>query len=230
MRIVAVDTSTALGSVALLEGERLVFTSERRLSNAHGESLLLAMDEAMQHAGWTPRDVERWAVGIGPGSFTGTRIGVATVKGIALGTGREIVAVTSFEAVRWGLAIAPGDTAVSVLPAMHGEVFVQWGDAEPLHLPLATAAERIANELAGPLVIVGSGGPLVDWGSIGARVGRLVTEAPHDVPHAASIARIAAQRAGSSDPAQVEPLYVRPPDITMPKRSSSPDFPVRGSS
>ncbi|WP_394840414.1 tRNA (adenosine(37)-N6)-threonylcarbamoyltransferase complex dimerization subunit type 1 TsaB [Pendulispora rubella] len=224
MRIVAVDTSTALGSVALLEGERIVFTSERRLSNAHGESLLLAMDEAMQHAGWTPRDVERWAVGIGPGSFTGTRIGVATVKGIALGTGREIVAVTSFEAVRWGLDIAPDETAVSVLPAMHGEVFVQWGDAEPLHLPQATAAARIVELVggAGPLLIVGSGGPLVDWG--GASV-RLVNEAPHDVPHAASIARIAGQRAPStesepSQPSQIEPLYVRPPDITLPKGSS----------
>ncbi|WP_394850215.1 tRNA (adenosine(37)-N6)-threonylcarbamoyltransferase complex dimerization subunit type 1 TsaB [Pendulispora brunnea] len=220
-RIVAVDTSTALGSVALLEGERLVFTSERRLSNAHGESLLLAMDEAMKHAGWTPRDVERWAVGIGPGSFTGTRIGVATVKGIALGTGREVVAVTSFEAVRWGLVAAPDEVAVSVLPAMHGEVFVQWGDAEPLHLPLATAPQRIGQEIAhGRLLIVGSGGPLVDWDSIHERPVRLVNDAPHDVPHATSIARVAAQRTQSVEPTEVEPLYVRPPDITLPKGSS----------
>ncbi|WP_394828925.1 tRNA (adenosine(37)-N6)-threonylcarbamoyltransferase complex dimerization subunit type 1 TsaB [Pendulispora albinea] len=221
MRIVAVDTSTALGSVALLEDGAVVFESERRLSNAHGESLLLAIDEGMKHLGWRPGDVDRWGVGIGPGSFTGTRIGVATVKGIGLATGREVVAVSSFEAVHFGLSLLPGELAVSMLPAMHGEVFVQIADDEPMHLPVATAAatvlERVHARAAGSkLVVAGSGALLVAWATNEGV--RLVTEAPHDVPRAAAIARIAADRAKSDDSAEVEPLYVRPPDITVPAK------------
>jgi len=238
VRVVAVDTSSALGSIALLERlERddpnaqgvLLFESERRMSNAHGESLLLGVDEAMARVGWTPRDVDRWAVGVGPGSFTGTRVGVATIKGIGLGSGREIVGVTSFEAVRWGLSLPAGHVLVSVLPAMHGEVFVQIADAAPLHLPVATAAATIGQTTGSAhLMVVGSGGALVDWAACEAHgVGvHLVTGPPHDVPHARSIAHIASRRERADDPAELEPIYVRSPDITVPSaahRSSIPE-------
>ncbi len=222
MRIVAVDTSTALGSVVLLvhEGGRdeVVFESERRMSNAHGESLLLAVDEGMAHAGWKPLDVDRWAVGLGPGSFTGTRIGVATVQGIGVGSGREIVGVSAFEAVRWGLDA--GDSVVaSVLPAMHGEVFVQIADMPPVHLPVNGAAAEIARQVGDArLLAVGSGAASIDWGSTAVR---LVVDSPHDVPHARAIASIAARRAQGDDPTRLEPLYVRPPDITMPARAAA---------
>src|SRR5262249_24311693 len=124
MWLCALDTSTALGSVALYEGERLAYEAAERVSNAHGESLMPMVARAFDAAAIRPGDVKRWCVGIGPGSFTGVRIGVATVKGIVLGTGAEIVGVTSLEAMAALALASPSAAIVSVLSAIRGEFYV----------------------------------------------------------------------------------------------------------
>ncbi len=218
-RLAAVDTSTALGSVALFEGGRLVAEDSRRVSNAHGESLLPMISALFERVGWAPADLTRWAVGIGPGSFTGVRIGVATVKGIALATGAQIVGVTSLDAVAYGLE---GDALiVSTVAAGKGEIFVQarrGGDLvlAPMHLPVAQVASRVlAVEPTGRIVVAGEAARAADWSALGARL-TLMLEAPHDLPRAPALAALAAARA-PDDADTLEPLYVRAPDITMPR-------------
>jgi tRNA threonylcarbamoyladenosine biosynthesis protein TsaB len=217
MRLAAIDTSTALGSIALFDGGVLVAEDARRVSNAHGESLLPMVDAVFARAGWAPRDVARWAVGVGPGSFTGIRIGVATVKGIAIVTGAEVVGVTSLDAVAFGLK---GEIVASLVGAGKGEIFVQAraGDRlvlEPAHIRVADVALRLAEAAGGAQVVVaGEAASEVDW-SVLPRVA-VVASPPHDLPHASSVGRIAMGRvAGDADAA--EPVYVRPPEITMPK-------------
>jgi tRNA threonylcarbamoyladenosine biosynthesis protein TsaB len=219
-RLAAIDTSTALGSVALFEDGHLVAEDSRRVSNAHGESLLPMVDALLARTGWAPGDVQRWGVGIGPGSFTGVRIGVATVKGIALATGAGVVGVTSLDAVAHGL----GELrfVVSVIAAGKGEVFVQMrcGDGTlvllPSHLPIATVAARIV-DLApeGIVTIVGDAALLVDWRPLEPRAS-LRVEAPNDLPRAVAVAAIALGRP-LDDADSLEPLYVRAPEITMPR-------------
>ncbi len=226
MRLAAIDTSTALGSVALFDDGRLVAEEARRVSNAHGESLLPMVAALFERHGWTVASVQRWAVGVGPGSFTGVRVGVATAKGIVLATGAELVGVTSLDAVAYGLG-EPGDLVASVIPAGKGELFVQVRRGEalllpPAHLRAADFVERVGALAAGARVVVaGEAAAEVDWSPLGERVS-LFCAPPSDLPRAASVGRVAAGRA-AGDADSLEPVYVRPPDITMPKgRSVSP--------
>jgi tRNA threonylcarbamoyladenosine biosynthesis protein TsaB len=215
-RLAAIDTSTALGSVALFEGDALVAEEARRVSNAHGESLLPMVAELFDRLGWRPADVARWGVGVGPGSFTGTRIGLATAKGIVLATGAELVGVTSLDALADGLE----GTVASVVAAGKGELFVQVRRAgrlilAPTHVRIADVPARVAEVAAGaPVVIAGEAAHDVSWAVLGGGA-RVVAEPPHDLPRASAVGRIAAAR-DADDADALEPVYVRPPEITMP--------------
>ncbi len=229
MRLAALETSTALGSIALFDGAELVAEDEARVSNAHGESLLPMLSALFDRAGWKARDIGRWGVGIGPGSFTGVRIAVATVTGIVIATRAEVVGVTSLDALSDGVQKAPW--IVSVLGAGKGEVFVQARlDGElvlaPAHVPIAAAGGRVAEVMRrqtaagrampgrGRVVIAGEAAHAIDWSAIGADV-VLDVDPPHDLPRAASVGRIAAGRR-FADADALEPLYVQPPQITAP--------------
>jgi tRNA threonylcarbamoyladenosine biosynthesis protein TsaB len=234
MRLAAIDSSTALGSVALFEDGVLVAEECRRVSNAHGESLLPMVDALFQRFGWTPRDVTRWGVGVGPGSFTGLRIAVATAKGIALASGAELVGVTSLDALAHGSSASSGDAAdgapsdgstgeavVSVVAGGKGEVFVQVrrGGAlvlGPAHVRTAEVGARVREVVSGARVVVlGEIASELDWSLLGARV-RLLLAPPHDLPHASAVGRIALGRP-AEDADTLQPVYVRPPDITPPR-------------
>lgn len=220
MKLAAVDTSTALGSVALFEGDALVAAEARRVSNAHGEALLPMVEEVFRRAGWSPRDVARWGVGVGPGSFTGVRIGVATVKGVVMATGAEVVGVTSLDALAYGITLGEGEVVVSVLDALKGELFLQAKSASgvlvaPTHVKKEKAAEILSGLPCARLHLAGEASALLALDAVATPI-VVHRDPPHDLPRAESVARIAAA-AAPSPPDALEPLYVRPPDITMPK-------------
>lgn len=216
--VCAIDTSTPLASVALVDvrGE-LVASVERNLDRSHGEAIIPLLDELLAQVGAGPRDIARFGVGIGPGSFTGVRIAVATVKGIALGTGAEVVGVSAFDALAEGLAAEPGERIVAVLDAMKGELFVRLAGGAPFFGKASVVRDVVSAALAPgerPLVV----------GAMGRELGldaRHESAAPHDVPHASAIARIAA-RGRAMTLEEVEPEYVRPADITVPKSAAPP--------
>jgi len=218
-RLAAIDTSTELGSVALFEDGRLVAEETMRVSNAHGESLLPMVSALFARWGWDPGDVERWGVGIGPGSFTGVRVSLATAKGIAIATRAELVGVTSLDALTQGLG---GEgLVVGLVPAGKGELFVQASRGttrllEPVHLRVEEIAVRIAAlDPLGLVVVAGEAAGCVDWSALGRRVS-FAAKAPNDMPRASAVGRIALTRS-PDDVATLEPAYVRPPEITAPK-------------
>lgn len=129
-------------SVALFEGATLVGSLERE---GRGEIIVSLIDELLRGLSASVRDVTRWAVDVGPGSFTGVRSGVATVKGIAFATGAEIVGVTAFD------GLADGRDVITLLDAGKGEVYFRVGGGEPGHAPLAVVQASISGR-AEPVV------------------------------------------------------------------------------
>src|SRR5690349_6667536 len=107
MRTLALDTSTLVGTVAVLEDGALRAEWSASVRASHGETLLPELARTLAQAGLTLAQIDLFAVGLGPGSFTGVRIGVATAKGLALAERKPIVGITSLQVLARGMASEP---------------------------------------------------------------------------------------------------------------------------
>ena len=112
MRVLGFDTSTDLLSMAVVEDERLVGELTVRDARGPTERLAVLLRDFLEHLGLTVRDVDALAVGIGPGSWTGTRVGVTTGKVLAFATGKPISGVPSFDAMVYGCGVQEGTVCV----------------------------------------------------------------------------------------------------------------------
>ncbi len=121
--ILSIETATLAGAVSLSKGREIIASLEGDKNTSHSNTLLREIDRVLDHAGRTLGEVDLFAVATGPGSFTGLRIGIATVKGLAFTLDRSCVAIPTLEAI----AHAAGncERVVAALPAGRGEVFVQ---------------------------------------------------------------------------------------------------------
>lgn len=237
MHVLAIDSSTATGSVAVVSGGRTLAALSASVQARHGEVLLPYIEQVLSLCGLQFREVGLIAVGLGPGSFTGVRIGLATAKGLALSGGIPLVGVVSLRALARGLGPAPA-LAVPLVDAHRGEVYgavYRLGpdgiDGEllaPFHAPPAEALRTLAD-------VIGDGAPVICGD--GARryadvvrdvLGRraVVASPAYDTPRATMIALEAITQHtlhGASDLASIEPMYVRPSDAKLPKGSSRVD-------
>jgi tRNA threonylcarbamoyladenosine biosynthesis protein TsaB len=123
VKVLGIDTATPVISIALVEDDRVLAERSDTVTN-NRTGLLTMIDAAFAAVGWRPLDLDAVAVGAGPGSFTGLRIGMATAKGIAFATGKPLWAVSSLAALAYSeLARADSVPVVAVLDARRGEVY-----------------------------------------------------------------------------------------------------------
>ncbi|WP_205697820.1 tRNA (adenosine(37)-N6)-threonylcarbamoyltransferase complex dimerization subunit type 1 TsaB [Conexibacter sp. SYSU D00693] len=218
--LLALDTATPSTVVGVARDGELV--AERRHDPGPGErpghvrELLPLAAAALDEAGLAFADLDRIGAGVGPGTFTGLRIGVATARALAQAGGAELAAVSTLEAL--AVAAGPHDGPVlACLDARRGELFVAaWAGGEPVLEPAAWRPERLA-EL--PSVAAGAWLACGD-GAVRSRdrleaVGALVPddEDPRHAVGAAALCRLAATAPAVTRDALV-PEYVRPPDAT----------------
>ncbi len=123
LRLLAVDTTTSSGSAALLEDGRLVGEIAGESGTTHSARLLGAVDLLLRSEGLAIADIGAFAVAAGPGSFTGIRIGLSTVKALAFASGKPVITVSSLRAAALKLALAGAPLVCPVLDAKKGEVY-----------------------------------------------------------------------------------------------------------
>lgn len=227
MRVLALDTSTELGSVALLVDGELAAELHARVRARHGETLLPLVGHALALTGLARREIDLVAVGIGPGSFTGTRIGVATAKGLAVALDRPLVGVVSLRALA---EAAPGRFVAPIVDAHKGEVYVALYEREdgalverlaPIHAEPEQAAQRARAAVpeGRDLVVCGSGLRRYPEATLAALRPSRVMSPLWDIPRASIVALEGQARflAGERDDrAALEPLYVRASDAVLP--------------
>jgi tRNA threonylcarbamoyladenosine biosynthesis protein TsaB len=221
MNVLAFDTCFDACSVCVAQsrGEGVVELARalEHFETGHAERLMPMIEDVMRQTGVTFGGIGRLAVTVGPGTFTGTRIGVAAARGIALVTGIETVGASSLAVMahvaRRELGSLPQDADLAVaVDARRGQAYVQLfgaGALQPKTPPQLLAIEvasRIGQE---PLIVVGSAAEAVTASA--ASAGRSPTaRLPHLLPDAAALARMAFDLPASQAP--LVPLYLRPPD------------------
>lgn len=214
--ILALDAAAAACSVALWrEGAVLAYRCSP-MARGHAEALMPLVLEAMASGGLEFADLDKIAVGVGPGSFTGIRIALAAARGIALAAGRPVVGIDGFNALAAATpaALLAGRSLLVVIESKRRELFGQYFDShrqalgEPL---IAEPSELLKLRPAGPLLVAGDGAAHL---SLGPDV--MLAPGPGR-PDARAIAQLAAE--GRVILAAV-PLYLRGPDVTLPRAGS----------
>jgi tRNA threonylcarbamoyladenosine biosynthesis protein TsaB len=224
--LLAIDTAGSVCSVALGRGGIVLAMERQALRHGHAEALLPMVDRVVAAAGLKPKVLDIIAAAVGPGGFTGIRVGLGAARGIALALQARAIGVTSFAAVAAPLANdrkQPGALLVA-LDSRRDDFYVQLYDRRavmPLAAPQAVPPEALADYVAaivgaGPLLVAGDMAEAAAT-ALGRRPG--IEIAAGSAPDATGVLA-AAWRQTKSDPAgsPLRPLYLRPPDVSLPRR------------
>jgi tRNA threonylcarbamoyladenosine biosynthesis protein TsaB len=218
-------------SVVVADGETVLATERVEAAHGQAERLLPMVDAAMRKAGVSASALDIIGTTVGPGSFTGVRVGLAAAHGIALATRARLIGVTGFESVAASVASATQDRSANfllvALESRREDLYIQLFDC--IHGPLgdATAAMPAAlNEVVSG--IVGAGRLLVA-GDAAQRAADILSQRPEtqiaegSAPDATGVLRAVLRRWRAGEPCvKPLPLYLRPPDVThSPTRQNS---------
>lgn len=223
MRVLALETTLAACSVALLRDGEVAARRFEVIGRGHAEALMPMIEKVRAEAGIELTGLDLLAVTVGPGTFTGVRIGLAAARGLALATGVPLVGVTTLAAVAEGARDAFGGALLVALDAKRDAVYAQAFDgAAALGEPaLLQPDEAAALAPAGPGLIIGTGAEVVSR-ALRPRRPEWRRDLGAGLPDAAAVARLAARRDPGDHlgPTAPAPLYLRSSDATLPRTTA----------
>lgn len=226
MLVLALDTAMSACSAALVEnagrpGARALAARIVPMERGHAEALLPLIERIMAEGGRAYADLDLVAATVGPGAFTGIRVGLAAARGLALAADKPCAGVTTLEALAAAVEGAPVLVAVE---SRRSDLFVQAFGANGLAL---SAPESLPPEglgafareagLAPGFVLAGDGAARAGVALAAAGIVARVVESA--APDPVLVAALAALRHGTERALAPRPLYLRPPDVTYPKES-----------
>jgi len=209
VRILSIDTTTEFGSIALVDEHRVLEEVPIHSADGFAHILFQQIQRLLARHAMKLADLEGFAAAAGPGSFTGVRVGLTAVKGLAEATGRKVAAISNLQALAW---FGRRSLRAPALDARRGEVFGAVYDASLSLVQdevVTPFSEWLASLPAGDIEIVSNGYP-VNLAAIGAIP---VVEAPR--PLAGAVGRIGALAltlGRGRDPAEIDANYVRRSD------------------
>jgi tRNA threonylcarbamoyladenosine biosynthesis protein TsaB len=241
MIVLAIDTATLTASCAVVrvDGAAIdVLAVEDGPTSAHSEKILPLVARVADSAGIAMTAIDAFAIGAGPGSFTGLRIGMATAKGLAFAADRPLWVVSSLAALGLDLATADGDAGghaalyVPVLDARRGEVYVGFYRRTGSGLVEAVAAERVVPPSELPALLAAAAAIVGDGGAITAIAGGdaltvhaeamaalppwlTLASAGRTTPSAISVARLAIAGDRVDRLTTAGPAYIRPSEAEV---------------
>ncbi|UCG22333.1 MAG: tRNA (adenosine(37)-N6)-threonylcarbamoyltransferase complex dimerization subunit type 1 TsaB [Deltaproteobacteria bacterium] len=228
MKILAIDTSTRVGSIAVVEGPLLKAQQILNISATHNQRLLPGIERILNDAGWSLEDLDGFAVSLGPGSFTGLRIGLSIVKGLAWATGKPLAGVPTLDALAANVSFVPYKIC-PILDARKGEIYTalyrQGDEGIPQRLTsyMVLKPEELVALISETTLLVGDG--FLSYGDYLKRElgNRLVLAPPHlSVIHASSVAWLGwhkLQAGEYEDISSCTPLYIRPSEAELNRNS-----------
>jgi len=232
MKVLGIDTSTTCGSIGLIHDESVISEYLLNLSITHSERLLDAIDLVLGKARCALADLDGFAISLGPGSFTGVRIGVSTVKGLAYAVQKRVVGVSTLDVLASQVSSTPY-LICPVIDARKGEVysaFYRYEDfnrLKRLSEYQAIKPEVLFGMLKEPTIFVGDG--VKTYGEdLRNSLKSLALFAPATlhIPHGSAVARLGIEpllRGESLDLATFTPLYVRPSEAEIKWREKHLD-------
>ena len=242
MRVLAIDTSSSVLGVALLDEEGREVEFNYRFELRHASHLVPTIRTVLAFAGLALGDLDAFCISIGPGSFTGLRIGVSTIKALALVHDKKVAAVPSLDAIARNIACVPGGGKICVLIDAKKEKFYSClyeyaGGALRRRSPYRLTGWRdLAKVMSGEkaVIVVGDGTEKITGSPTGLSRGHYtVAGKEYWLPRAMTVARIGMEMIKRGDVVKdidaLVPLYLHPRDVQCNKKAKGSATKIGGS-
>lgn len=214
MTIFALDSATAAGSAAIVRDDRIICEQISDGTNPHSVALMPLCDAVFRQADAVPQDIDCYAVSVGPGSFTGLRIGMGIIKGLAFAAGKPCAGVSTLEALARGLDRSQ-QTAVAVLDARQGRVYTAGfalnQNVERLCPDGVLYIDELAERYSGQSVLFVGDAAELCYNRLKDRIDCRLASPEFLYPRASCVARVAAAQDQFESAAALRPVYLQLP-------------------